>query len=195
MKEQYSESEKWILDVQCDSASRIGFRSIKLVETIVRERYYGGMDVLWEEGFYLTHDFGMIINEPIDLFPWPSNIKYQHLTLSCANHNTKLASKASCIQGDLCQSISFIGKSELLTVCKTFVCSLMEYCFLLWAVAPVSHLSVLDSVESKVLKKIGFFHDEAEAQCVLLSHCRQVSGLFIFCNLFSNIAPSALSFL
>ena len=137
----------------------------------------------------------MIINEPIDLFPWPSNIKYQHLTLSCANHNTKLASKASCIQGDLCQSISFIGKSELLTVCKTFVCSLMEYCFLLWAVAPVSHLSVLDSVESKVLKKIGFFHDEAEAQCVLLSHCRLVSGLFIFCNLFSNIAPSALSFL
>jgi len=41
-----------VLDVQCDSASRIGFRSIKLVETIVRERYYGGMDVLWEEGFY-----------------------------------------------------------------------------------------------------------------------------------------------
>ena len=35
----------WIIDVQCDSATRTGFRSIKPEETIARERYEGVGDI------------------------------------------------------------------------------------------------------------------------------------------------------
>ena len=40
------------------------------------------------------------------------------------------------------------------------------------------HMCLVDSVESKVLNIIGISHDEAKAQGLLLSHRRQVIGLF-----------------
>ena len=43
-------------------------------------------------------------------------------------------------------------------------------------------MSVLDYVESKALKIIGISHDVAEAQGLLLSHCKQVGGLVFFCT-------------
>ena len=51
-------------------------------------------------------------------------------------------------------------------------------------------------MESKTLKIIELFHDEAEAQALLFSHHKQVGGLcffLFFYSIFSDIAPSALS--
>ena len=73
----------------------------------------------------------------------------------------------------------------------------MEYCPLLWAGTPASHLSVLDCLESKALKINGISHDEAEAQGLLLSHHKQVSSfcflqpIIWYCNLCS-LSPLTL---
>ena len=40
-----------VIDVQCTSATKMGFRSIKPEETIAREKHNGVRDVLCEEGF------------------------------------------------------------------------------------------------------------------------------------------------
>ena len=44
------------------------------------------------------------------------------------SHISNLASKASRRLGILCNAKSFLGPPELLTTCKAFVHSLMEYC-------------------------------------------------------------------
>jgi len=114
--------------------------------------------------------------------------------LSWAYHDVKkLAFKASSILGILHRSKSFLGKTELLTVDKAFLHSLMDYCSSRWSGTPASHPSLLDSAESKALKIIGIYCDEAKAQGLLISHCRQVIGLHVFYRLFADIAPSPLS--
>uniref|UniRef100_UPI00358F30C1 protein CREG1-like n=1 Tax=Myxine glutinosa TaxID=7769 RepID=UPI00358F30C1 len=46
---------------------------------------------------------------------------------------------------------------------KAFSLIFMEYCSPLWAASPVSHLSQLDTMETKDFKIIGISHDEAES--------------------------------
>ena len=58
---------------------------------------------------------------------------------------------------------------------------------MLWAGTPTSHLSLLDSVESKVLQIIGLSCNEAKAQGPSLSHHKQVCGL-----VFSTVHPPIL---
>ena len=41
-----------VFNVKCNSAARAGFRSIKLEETIARERHYRVRDLLWKEAFF-----------------------------------------------------------------------------------------------------------------------------------------------
>ena len=71
-----------------------------------------------------------------------------------------------------------IEKFELLTASDACANRSMEYCSPVEAGTTVSHLSLLDSVECKALKIIGTSCDEAEAQCLLLPHHRQVGDLF-----------------
>ena len=66
----------------------------------------------------------------------------------------------------------------------------MEHFSPRWAGAPASHLCRLSSVESKALKTIGLFHDEAEAQGLLLPH-RRLVGL-CFRHFFNVFRPSLL---
>ena len=55
----------------------------------------------------------------------------------------------------------------------------MEYCSLLWAGAPASHIAQFDTVETKAFKVIGISRDEAESMGLSLHHCRQVGGLIL----------------
>ena len=69
----------------------------------------------------------------------------------------------------------------------------MEYCSLLLAGSPASHLAKLDAVE--IFKIIGISRDEAESMGLSLRHRRQVGGLSVFPHLLSGVAPSAISML
>uniref|UniRef100_A0A8C4N128 Uncharacterized protein n=1 Tax=Eptatretus burgeri TaxID=7764 RepID=A0A8C4N128_EPTBU len=106
--------------------------------------------------------------------------------LSWESHISNLASKASHHLGILCCAKSFLSPPELLTTCKAFVRSLMEYCSPLRAGAPASHLSRLHAVETKAFRIIGISRDEAESLSLSLSHRRQVGGLSNFHSLFSR---------
>ena len=78
------------------------------------------------------------------------------------------------------------------SIYKAFVHSLMEYCSLLYAGFPASHLAQHDAMETKVFKMIGISHDEAESLVLSLSHRRQVGDLSVFYHLLSGLAPPAL---
>ena len=85
--------------------------------------------------------------------------------LCWANHMAKFTSQVKGKLGILQRSKSFLGKSELLTIYKTFVHSSMELCSPLWAGAPELYLSILDSVECKIHKII-----ERDCQRPFLQH-------------------------
>ena len=109
--------------------------------------------------------------------------------LSWESRVSNLASKASHRLGILRRAKSFLGPPELLNTYKVFVCSLMEYCSLLWAGAPASHLSRIHAVETKAFRIIGISRDETESLGLSLPHHRHVGGLFIFYRLLADIAP------
>ena len=115
--------------------------------------------------------------------------------LSWASHISRLASKARRWLGILHRTKSLLGTSELLSTCKAFIHSSMEYCSPLLAGGSASHLAQLDSVETKAFKIFSISCDEAESMGVSLSHHRQVGGLSVFYRLLSGLAPSALSML
>ena len=100
--------------------------------------------------------------------------------LSCTDPITKLASKSSHRVGMLHLSKSFLENSELLAFYKACVLNLMKCCSSLSAGTPASHLFLWASVESQALHTFEISCDEAEAQGLLLSHFREVSGLSFF---------------
>ena len=91
--------------------------------------------------------------------------------------------------GILRRARSFLGTPELLTMYKAFICSLIEYCSLLWAGAPTSRISKLHTVETKAFRIIGISCDEAESLGLSLSYRRQIGGLSVFYHFLSGLAP------
>ena len=97
--------------------------------------------------------------------------------------------------GILCHTKAFLGTNELLSTCKAFIHSSMEYFSHLWAGSPASHLAQLHTMETKAFKITGTPHNEAESMGLSLHHHGQVGGLSVFYCLLSGLVPSALSVL
>ena len=83
----------------------------------------------------------------------------------------------SCRLGILRHRKSFFGTPEIQSTYKAFICSFTEYYSPLWAACPASHLTQLDTMETKACKIIEISCDEDESMGTSLRHHRQVGGL------------------
>ena len=84
---------------------------------------------------------------------------------------------------------SFLDTPELLFTDKTSARNSLEYCSLLRAGSPTSHLAQLDAAGKKAFNINGISHDEAESLGLSLRHRRQVGGISVFFHLISGLAP------
>ena len=94
--------------------------------------------------------------------------------LSWESHISKLVSKASCRLVILCHTV-LPRTSELLTTYKTFICSLMQYCFSLWGGAPAPHLARLHAVEAKAFRIRSISQLSPSASAVAVWTCGSFS--------------------
>ena len=95
--------------------------------------------------------------------------------LSSANQISKLASKASLWLAILHHTKFFLGTAKLISTCKAFIHSWMEFYSPLQAGLPASHLAQLDAAETKAFKIIGISHNEAGSMGLSL-HCHRQDG-------------------
>ena len=110
-----------------------------------------------------------------------SSFKMLGLTLSSkldwGSYIISIAKTVSKKIGALIRSVKFLSPEVALYLSKSTIHPCMEYCYHVWAGAPICYLDLLDKLQNRICRIVG---PSFAASLEPLVHCRNVASLSLF---------------
>ena len=110
--------------------------------------------------------------------------------LSWKQHIKDIAKHASQRLGVLFRTRRFFTQTQLLTLYKSQVRPIVEYCSHIWGGSPPSVLKLIDRIQRKAIKLIN--NESLTKKLQTLSHRRSVSSLCLFYKYYNNKSSAEL---
>mgnify|MGYP003471208139 FL=1 len=110
--------------------------------------------------------------------------------LSWKKHISSISISAARKLGFLFRAKAYFTPSQLLTLYKSQIRPVLEYCSHVWAGAPVNSLRLLDSIQNKAIRLID--DPSLTSNLQTLSHRRAVGSLSLFYRYYFGLCSSEL---